>query len=324
MISQYVFGPVPSRRFGRSLGVNPLPRKTCNYSCIYCQLGRTQRLQRERKVFFPTDLVVEDVRKVVEDEGDGIDYITFMGDGEPTLAANLGEMAEGVRTFWKGKMALITNGSLFHDEDVRRAAMFFDVVSPTISAGDERTFRQMHRPLRSLTFDKVMEGLEKLRKEYSGEIWAELMLVEGVNDSLASLLNIRKVLRDVSPDRLYVGVPTRPPAESWALPPSRSSLRQVFDVFPEAIDMTEPEEGPFLRNEEEREAELIEIAKNHPLREDQAFELLSLSLGLEGARDSILRMVQEGRLVSVDYGGTTFYRVPIERKEGNEENGAID
>ena len=317
MISQYVFGPVPSRRFGRSLGVNPLPRKTCNYSCVYCQLGRTPRLQTERKVFFQTESVVEDVRKAVERADEEIDYITFMGDGEPTLAANLGDMAEGVRAFWDGKMALISNGSLFHEEEVRRDAEPFDVISPTVSAGDERTFRQLHRPPRSLSMEKVMEGLRLLKKEHPGEMWAEMMLVGGVNDSLTSLLSIRKVLREIGPDRLYVAVPTRPPAEIWALPPSKGSLRQVFDVFPEAMDMTEPEEGPFLRNEEEREAELIEIAKNHPLREDQAFELLSMSLGLEGARDSILRMVQEGRLVAVNYEGTTFYRVPLERTPGN-------
>ncbi len=316
MISQYVFGPVPSRRFGRSLGVNPLPRKTCNYSCIYCQLGRTPRLQTERKSFFQTRAVVEDVRKALEKADADIDYITFMGDGEPTLAANLGDMAEGVRTFWDGKIALISNGSLFHEEEVRRDVELFDVVSPTVSAGDERTFRQMHRPPRSITLEKVVEGLRLLKEENPGEMWAEMMLVGGVNDSLTSLLSIRKVLREIGPDRLYVAVPTRPPAENWALPPSRESLRQVFDVFPEALDMTEPEEGPFLRNEEEREAELIEIAKNHPLREDQAFEMLSMSLGLEGARDSIARMVQEGRLVAVDYAGTTFYRVPLERTFG--------
>ncbi len=316
MISQYVFGPVPSRRFGRSLGVNPLPRKTCNYSCVYCQLGRTPRLQTERKSFFQTGAVVEDVRKAVEKAGAEIDYITFMGDGEPTLAANLGDMAEGVRTFWDGKMALISNGSLFHEEEVRRDVELFDVISPTVSAGDERTFRQLHRPPRSITMEKVMEGLRLLKEENPSEMWAEMMLVGGVNDSLTSLLSIRKVLREIGPDRLYVAVPTRPPAENWALPPSKESLRQVFDIFPEAIDMTEPEEGPFLRNEEEREAELIEIAKNHPLRQDQAFEMLSMSLGLEGARESIARMVQEGRLVAVDYAGTIFYRVPLDRTSG--------
>jgi wyosine [tRNA(Phe)-imidazoG37] synthetase (radical SAM superfamily) len=313
MISQYVFGPVPSRRFGRSLGVNPLPSKTCNYSCIYCQLGRTPKLQTERKVFYPTESVVEGVRKAVERADEAIDYITFMGDGEPTLAANLGEMAEGVRTFWDGKMALITNGSLFHDERVRHDAGHFDVVSPTVSAGDERTYRRIHRPPRSLRLEKVIEGLRLLKDEHPGEVWAEMMLVGGVNDSLTSLLSIRRVLKEIAPDRLYVTVPTRPPAEAWALPPSKESLRQVFDLFPEARDMTEPEEGPFLRNEEEREEELVQIARNHPLREDQAFEILSMSLGPEGARDSLARMVRDGRFVIVQYEGRTFYQVPAAR-----------
>ena len=314
MISQYVFGPVPSRRFGRSLGVNPLPRKTCNYSCIYCQLGRTPKLRTERKEFYPAETVVEGVRKAVERADEAIDYITFMGDGEPTLAANLGEMAEGVRTFWDGKMALITNGSLFYDEDVRRDAEHFDVVSPTVSAGDERTYRLIHRPPRSLSFEKVFEGLRLLKEWIPGKVWAEMMLVGGVNDSLASLLSIRKVVREIGPDRLYVTVPTRPPAEAWSLPPSKESLRRVFDLFPEARDMTEPEEGPFLRNEEEREAEIVQIARNHPLREDQAFELLAMAFGLEGARDSLAKMVQDGKLISVQFEGRTFFQAPADKK----------
>ncbi|TFG55332.1 MAG: hypothetical protein E4H30_07485 [Methanomassiliicoccus sp.] len=109
MISKYVFGPVPSRRFGSSLGVNPLPRKTCNYSCVYCQLGRAHRLQTGRKEHYHTDEVLADVKRVVGQFGDDIDHITFMGDGEPTLAANLEDMAWGVRDFWNGMMALITN-----------------------------------------------------------------------------------------------------------------------------------------------------------------------------------------------------------------------
>ncbi len=315
MISKYVFGPVPSRRFGSSLGVNPLPRKTCNYSCVYCQLGRTPKLQTGRKEHYPTDEVLADVKKVVEQFGDDIDYITFMGDGEPTLAANLGKMAAGVREFWKGKMALITNGSLFMDQSVRDAAAFFDVVSPTISAGDERTFRRLHRPLRSLTFASVLEGLKLLRDEFPGEIWAEIMLVQGVNDSISSLLATRKAIRAVGADRVYVNVPIRPPAESWVLPPTTEALRQVFDIFPDAIDMTGPEEGPFIRNEEEREAELLEIAKNHPLREDQALEILSMALGEESARDSLSKLVTEGKLRSKVYSGKNFYSVPLKSQK---------
>lgn len=319
MISEYVFGPVPSRRFGRSLGVSPLPRKTCNYSCVYCQLGRTQHLQTERLSVYPTEAVVKDVGKVIEKYGDSIDYITFMGDGEPTLAANLGEMAEGVRKIWNGKMALITNGSLFHIPEVRALAEYFDVISPTISAGDERTFRRLHRPSRSLTLEKVLAGLQLLRKEYNGQIWAEIMLVRGVNDSLPSLLSLRKIMRDLGVDRIYIAVPTRPPAESWVLPPTKETLRQAFDLFPDAEDMTEPEEGPFIRNEEEREAELIEIAKNHPLREDQALGLLAFAMGEEDARECLRRIVDSGRLQAKDYSGTTFYSVPLSRNHDHNE-----
>ncbi|MCX6650967.1 MAG: radical SAM protein [Methanomassiliicoccales archaeon] len=311
MISEYVFGPVPSRRFGRSLGVNPLPRKTCNYSCVYCQLGRTPKLQAERVALYETAEVIADVKKAI-DSGNEIDYVTFMGDGEPTIALNLGEMAEGVRRFWDGKMALITNGSMFRLSEVRAAASYFDVISPTVSAGDERTFRRLHRPPRSLKLDDVLEGLRLLRDEYHGQIWAELMLVQEVNDSLPSLLNIRKVMRQVGADRVYVNAPIRPPAESWVRPPTKEALQQVFDVFPEAIDMTGPEEGPFIRNKEEREAELVEIAKNHPLREDQALELLAFAMGEEEAREGLRRLVDTGRLRPTKYSGKTFYSVPLD------------
>jgi len=171
----------------------------------------------------------------------------------------------------------------------------------------------MHRPPRSLRFEKVVEGLRLLKEEQPGEVWAELMLVGGVNDSLTSLLSIRRTLKEIAPDRLYVAVPTRPPAEDWVLPPTKESLRQVFDIFPEARDMTEPEEGPFLRNEGEREEEIVQIAMNHPLREDQALELLAVSMGPDGARESLARMVQDGKLVMVQFEGRTFYQVPSER-----------
>jgi wyosine [tRNA(Phe)-imidazoG37] synthetase (radical SAM superfamily) len=267
----------------------------------------------ERQLFYRTDDVVEAVKKIVETYRDSIDYVTFMGDGEPTLALNLGEMAEGVRKFWKGKQALITNGSLFHLPEVRQSAMSFDVVSPTVSAGNERTFRRLHRPSRSLTLDMVIEGLKLFRKEFKGEIWAEIMLVKGVNDSLPALLNIHKVIHQIYPDRVYIGVPIRPPAESWVVSPTKETLHQAFEIFPGAIDMTEPE-GPFPRNEREREDELVEIAKNHPLREDQAFDILSMSLGEEGARESLARLVGEGRLEISKYSGVTFYRVPGKKK----------
>lgn len=315
IIPKYVFGPVPSRRFGRSLGVNPLPRKTCNYSCIYCQLGRTVGLQSERSVLYPTDDVVDDVRAAVENVHGQLDYITFMGDGEPTLAANLGDMVKGVREFWKGKMALITNGSLFHLPEVREAVALFDVIAPTISAGDEETFRKMHRPPRSLKLETVLNGLRLLRQEFSGEIWGELILIHGVNDTISSLQDIRKAVQYVGVDRLYINVPIRPPAENWVKPPDDDFMKQVFNIFPEAVDMTCPEEGSFTGNQGERD-ELVEIAKNHPLREDQALSILCKTMNEDAAQVALLELVEQGKLQIKSYSGVTFYSVPLKKKQG--------
>lgn len=310
MSSEYVFGPVPSRRFGRSLGVNPLPRKTCNYSCVYCQLGRTPKLQAEPAEHYPTGEVVAEVRRAVAEHTDSIDYVTFMGDGEPTLASNLGDMVQGVKMDWAGRTALITNGSLLHRPEVRRTAALFDVVSPTVSAGDERTFRQLHRPHRSLNLKLVLDGMRRFREEYRGEIWAEVMLVAGVNDSIESLLKIRSVLREVGPDRVFVNAPIRPPAESWVCPPSKASMRKVFDIIPEAEDMTGPESGPFIVNDQELMRDLVMIASNHPLREDQALQTLSEKMGMVMARETLRYMIESGMLEAVLHSGTTFFRAP--------------
>ncbi len=310
MISKYVFGPVPSRRLGRSLGVNPLPRKTCNYSCVYCQLGRTPHLQAEPQLFYPTAEVVADVARAVAKDAENIDYITFMGDGEPTLASNLLEMIEGVKEQWKGRTALITNGSLLHLSKVREAASLFTIVSPTVSAGDKRTFRRLHRPHRSVDFERTMEGMRRFREEFTGEIWAEVMLVSGINDSIDSLLRIRKKVREIGADRVYIGVPIRPPAESWVCPPSRKTIQDALDIMPEAEDMTEPEVGAFIVNDEEMIRGLVDIAQNHPLREDQALETLSNKMGLVLARETLRKMVENGMLEEITHSGRVFYRAP--------------
>ena len=158
---------MPSRRFGRSIGVNPIPMKVCNYSCVYCQLGRTKNLQIERKKYFETKDVIDSLYERISANG-GIDYITFMGDGEPTLAANLGEMVSELKGLWDGKTALITNGSLLFKTDVKKDALLFDVVSPTVAAGDEKKFRRIHRPHGKITYDLYLKGLMQFSEEYGG------------------------------------------------------------------------------------------------------------------------------------------------------------
>lgn len=290
-----------------------MPRKTCNYSCVYCQLGRTARLTPAPEVFYPTEEVVDAVARAVAEHGNDIDYVTFMGDGEPTLASNLGEMVEGVQATWDGRTALITNGSLLHMPAVREAAGKFDVVSPTVSAGDERTFRMLHHPSRSLCLALVVDGMRKFREEYICEIWAEVMLVKGVNDSVTSMLAIRDVLEYLDADKVFLNVPTRPPAKKGASPPSREIVERFLEMVPQAIDMTAPESGEFIMGGGGPEHALLQIAANHPLREDQALGALAGTMDVARAKETLDKMVGEGSLERACQSGTVFYRVPAKR-----------
>jgi len=307
-MTQYVFGPVPSRRFGNSLGVNPIPMKVCSYSCVYCQLGRTKRPEIERKQYFETKEVVSSILRAIDAAHGMVDFATFMGDGEPTLALNLGEMAQALRGVWDGKISLITNGSLFFLSDVRKDAMRFNVVSPTIAVGDERTFRKIHRAHKKITLELVSNGLRQFSVDFSGELWIEIMLVRDLNDSAESLKSIRDIVESLEPSRIYLNAPIRPPSEPWVKIPSRESIELALELLPDAIDMTRPEEGEFIAISESKIEALLEIAKNHPLREDQAMEILSDGRDALRAAQRLEQLVSEGKLKQTEYEGRKFFR----------------
>lgn len=310
-MEEYAFGPVPSRRFGNSLGVNPIPFKICSYSCIYCQLGRTKKLQIERKKFFECEEIISDIERLIDATPAKIDYISFMGDGEPTLAENLGDMARALDQIWDGGKALITNGSIFFRRDVREDAKEFDVVSPTVSAWDERSFRIIHRPHKDIKFERTMDGLRQFREEFSGELWVELMLIRGVNDTPEALRGIRDQIEQLDPARIYINAPIRPPSEEWVKKPERQSIENALEIFEKAIDMTEPEEGAFLLSSDERTEALLRIATNHPLREEQVIEILSgkdEDIDSNEISEKIEHLVLDGMLERTEYERNKYYR----------------
>jgi wyosine [tRNA(Phe)-imidazoG37] synthetase (radical SAM superfamily) len=228
---KYVFGPVPSRRLGRSLGVDPIPFKTCNWNCVYCQLGRTQPLTNERKEYVPANDVVAEVRKALRAQGDAVDWITFGGSGEPTLHASLGRMIREVKGLTTVPVAVLTNGALLHRPEVRRDLLAADAVLPTLDAGCEAVYRRVNRARGDLTFMSLVEGLVAFRSEYSGRLWVEVMLVRGLNDSARSLREIADILDRIRPDAVHVNTAVRPPAEPWVQPPTARTVRRALSVL---------------------------------------------------------------------------------------------
>lgn len=212
---RYVFGPVPSRRLGRSLGVDLIPLKTCSFNCIYCQLGACEQTTVERREFFPVGDIVKDVERAL-DEGPRADVITFSGSGEPTLHSGLGEIADGIRRLTETPIVVLTNGSLFSDPAVRAACARTDIVIPSLDAGDERTFRHINRPHNSLHLHDLVKGLELFRQEFSGILWLEVFLLDSPYHDESQVRKIRRWVERIRPDRIHLNTVARPAAEAYA------------------------------------------------------------------------------------------------------------
>lgn len=230
-----VFGPVPSRRLGRSLGVDLVPFKTCTYDCIYCQLGRTTCRTAERREWVRWETVLEQVKRKLHHRPD---YITFSGSGEPMLYARIGELIGRIRSIAHIPVAVLTNGSLLWQEDVREELYPADLVIPSLDAGHESIFRYINRPHESISFGKLMEGLIAFREEFTGQYWLEVFLVAGYTSVTVEAERIAECVRQIRPHRVQLNTVTRPPAEPFAeaVPPERlARLATLFEPQAELI-----------------------------------------------------------------------------------------
>jgi len=297
----FAYGPIPSRRLGRSVGVSPIPPKTCSYSCVYCQLGRTNHLQVKRESFYPKEEILNDIRKVIENAP--ADYITFVGDGEPTLCKDLGWLIHETKKEFSLPIAVITNSSLFYREDVRTDLKESDVILPTLDAGTYEVFKKINRPHKSITFDKMLQGLIDFRREYPGKIWLEVMLVKDLNDTKETLSRTKIALDRIRPDRVYIAAPIRPPAESWVEPSTPDRILLAQKILGESWDITSRESGKFGVSEFSNVREAIhEICSRHPLREEQAMEI-ERKFSQEG---TIEQMIRNSELVKIEYQNETY------------------
>ncbi len=307
---KYVYGPVPSRRLGNSLGIDPIPSKTCNYQCIYCQLGKTTNFTNERKDFYPPEEIIKEMEESINLNKNKFDYITFVGSGEPTLCKSLGELILKAKKLSKKPICIITNGSLFYREDVREELMFSDVVLPTLDAGDEKLFIKINRPHPSIKFEKMIQGYIDFRKEFSGKFWIEIMLMKGINDSKEELLKIKNKLDLIKPDRIDVNVPIRPPTESWVQIPNKNVIPILNDVFGEYNNINFPERGKFSVFSSNFEMELKKLLERHPMRQEQIFETFSSKKFNE--QDILLQLntlASQNKIKKVIYNNQPFWKL---------------
>ncbi len=227
---RYVFGPVPSRRFGRSLGIDLIPFKTCTYDCIYCQLGRTTNKTLQRKEYVSAQMVLEEIRQKLE-EGLRPDYITFSGSGEPTLNTEIGFLIREIKKLTDIPVLVLTNGSLLFRPKVQEELKSADIVSPSLDAGDNALFQRINRPHPGIRFQEMVDGLVSFREGFSGQLWLEVFLVEGMNAMESEVEKIRQYLQSIRADKVQLNTAVRPTAEISARLVPMDRMRKLCELI---------------------------------------------------------------------------------------------
>jgi len=304
----YVYGPVPSRRLGQSLGIDPIPLKTCNWNCVYCQLGRSRPMINQRKDYFPPEAILEEVEQALAAHGEGeIDWVTFVGSGEPTLHASLGWMIRQVKAITELPVGLITNGALFYRPEVREEVAAADAVMPTLDAGSPDLYRKINRPHPAFTFERLLNGLTSFRDEYDGHLWVEVMLIHGLNDTEAALRDIAAALRQIRPDQVHITQPTRPPVETWVQPPSQEGLLRARAILGEITKISHPSSGEFdLSGYDDVVDAILSIISRHPIREQTLIRTVARWFP-DQAKDALQALEASGRAQVVERYGVRFW-----------------
>ena len=266
-----VFGPVPSRRLGQSLGIDTIPLKTCNWNCVYCQLGRSKPLQNELKEYIRSGVIMEQVERALQAHTPGqIDWVTFVGSGEPTLHSGIGALIQDVKKLTDIPVAVITNGALLFHDPVKSALLNADAVLPSLDAGTPELYKKINRPHPGVPFDKYTRGMIDFKREYSGKLWLEVMLVDGLNDTEEALKAIAAIAAEIAPDEVHISLPTRPPVEKWVKPAAETGLMRAIAILGDVAHVVHPQEGLFdLSGSESVVDAIIGIITRHPMSDAQ-------------------------------------------------------
>jgi wyosine [tRNA(Phe)-imidazoG37] synthetase (radical SAM superfamily) len=305
---KFVYGPIPSRRLGQSLGIDPVPLKTCNWNCVYCQLGRTLPVTNARGEFFPRQEILAEVEQALAAHGPGeIDWVTFVGSGETTLHNGIGWLIQQVKLRTELPVGVITNGALLYLPDLRQELLAADAVMPTLDAGNATLYRKLNRPHPEATFQRLVDGLVAFRHEYSGKLWVQVMLVKGLNDTEVALTEIAEVLQTIQPDEVHLLLPIRPPAETWVEPANEAGLQRACAIIGNIARVVHPASGRFNLNGTTTLVEaIVNIVTRHPMREDELIE--ALNHWSPGEVATTLSMLEKsGGVQVVERMGTRFW-----------------
>jgi wyosine [tRNA(Phe)-imidazoG37] synthetase (radical SAM superfamily) len=315
------FGPVPSRRLGRSVGINNIPAKMCSYSCVYCQLGKTMNMTIERQAFYQPEHIFREVKTKVDEatsRNERIDYLTFVPDGEPTLEINLRQEISLLKQIGI-PIAVLTNASLLWREDVREDLFEADFVSLKVDAVTEDLWRNINRPHKDLRLDRVLEGIVDFATAFNGTIFSETMLVSGINygaefERIAGFLRHLKKL-----DKTYIAIPTRPPTEKWVKRPAEEVINTAFQAFiqelsPKRVEYLIGYEGNAFAFTGNVGEDLLAITAVHPMRKEAVKEFLRKA---NADWQIIEKLLRENKIIELDYEENIYYMRKLPSKTGN-------
>jgi wyosine [tRNA(Phe)-imidazoG37] synthetase (radical SAM superfamily) len=311
---RYLYGPVPSRRLGRSLGIDLVPHKICTYDCIYCQIGNTTDKTLVRKEYVPVKKVLEEVKRFLKEETSSIDHLSLSGSGEPTLHSQIRSVIEGIKIITSIPIAVLTNGSLFYEEEVRKDLLDADIILPSLDAVSSEVFMIINRPCSGISIEKVIEGMVEFRKVYKGQIWLEILLCKGVNDGKEELLKMKKAIDRIQPDRIHLNTVVRPPSEKWATPLNQKKMEEIRAFFGEkASIISEFDRHPSVVPERDIKEEILKILKRRPL------SLSDLSRGMGISTNELDRYIEpltrEGKIQTRIFGGSIYYEIGENQRE---------
>ncbi|MCB2208681.1 MAG: radical SAM protein [Bacteroidetes bacterium] len=307
---KYLFGPVPSRRLGMSLGVDMVPKKVCSLNCIYCEVGHTTKLTTERKEYILYDKVTSELGHYFTNNPDP-DYITFSGSGEPTLNSRIGDVLQFIKKQKSGiPVAVLTNGTLLYDKRVRDELMDANVVLPSLDAATETTFQKINLPAKQLTVDKYIEGLIDFRKEFSGQIWLEVFIIPGYNDNIDDLKALKKAFIDIKPDEIQLNTLDRPGTVADIHAASHSDLEKIIDYW--QIDNVEiiaaaPERKNIQSYRKDAETAILGTIIRRPCTLDDLAKILGLHINEINKYLDVLEA--EGKIEHTHQERGVFYQI---------------
>lgn len=300
----HIFGPVPSRRLGRSLGIDLVPFKTCSYDCLYCQLGLTTDKTVERREWVPLDAILQDLTEKLSSKPD---WITLSGSGEPTLYSRLDELIAGIHATTHVPVAVLTNGSLLWISEVRAQLAKADLVIPSLDGGDAETFQIINRPMPQIKFEPMLEGLIAFRQEFKTQYWLEILLLEGINTTGEPLENLIRCAKEIDPDRIQLNTATRPPAEPGAHPISPLQMQKIAGRFSPVAEVIADYRNVHAQTDfQTRKDNVLELLDRRPC----TIEDIAAGLGIH--RNEAIKYIEElteaGRLAAESIAEKIFYK----------------